>query len=640
MSIITIPNQPVAFDYDYDNCNSCDDREYSMPVFEDDNLCFQIKQSPCGPNVICDPTFEELSANLVTNGTFYLNATGWTLGAGWVWNVANNVKLTTNTGALTQTVTITPLRRYIVRFVVSGVTGTPNLIVKLGGSSSIAAITAAGSYTRVLIADNINSLLSFNDGTGTATYSLDSVEMYEISPCWSMDSSWDLTEPGYATHIAGNTSSLTQTTPPLTAVRYYRITTTITNYVSGSVRANVGGALCDPLSANGTFVQYKVSAGTSFGYVPTTDFVGSITFVEAQILRLNFLFQSESTCDDVVVRTATLTNKGTYFNEFVTFCFKPFDFLPRTLPCYDCFRLVLPDLCTEYGPNFIRNGSFSQGLTDWTNYNWTAGFRNIFCYKTIGGLLIQPYDGTNTEVIPFSDPHTKFWYEITVSGTVSAIAYVQLYIGGRLLVTVTAPGKYSGVVTTLPMLSNAVRVSCQADGAATINDLIFVDDVRVGYITEVDRELISQPFKLVDEDPTTDCTKVITAYCDENNFGFNFTDTDFKIKQRMQILKVNPIYAEQRNDYLFSDGTRKITYGQSEKYWSVRTGFIPEHLHDVLRLQVLCDHLLMDDAEFYDKGGDYTPDYLGGNDYVVLSSVTREWRKKTENIFNSNCNNS
>lgn len=639
MSIIQIPNQQVAFNYPYDPCDSCDAREYSIPVIPTDDICFQFRQSACGNNLICDPTFNELSDTLVTNGTFLGSAAGWTVGAGWAYG-ANNIILTTSVNVLSQSVAITPLRRYIVRCVVSAVTGTPNLIIKLGGSTSVPAIVAAGSYTFIAVADNLDTLLSFNDGTGTATYTLDSVELYDISPCWGMNSSWDLSTPGYATHIS-STSALTSVNTVLTVGSLYKVITTIANYTGGSVRAKLGTTYGAAIDANGTIEQYIYCNGTTvFLYEPTTDFVGSITYVEVKPLKTDFTLSTRSICGDVEITTATITDADQYIDDFVTMCFNPTDDITILQDCYKCFTIYMTDLCTEYGANEVIDGTFVNGLADWDQTNFNVGFRNVYALAVAGGKLKQYYGGGTSETFGYyENTHRDFYYRIKVSGQVSATANVVVSIGGRTLVTIIAPGTYEGEVTTLALTTNAIKVEVFPNAFAPVTDQIFIDDFQLNYLTYVDEEIESQPFILVEQAP---CTKVIEAYCDENNFGFNFVDTfglhKFRIKQRIEIVSVNPVYNEERTDYLFSNGKRSITFGQSEKYWTIRSGFLPEHLHDCLRVQVLCDHLLKDDVEYYDKGGDYVPDYLGNNDYLRLSSVSRDWRKKIENIFNSYCN--
>lgn len=629
MSVVTIPNQTVVFNYPLNDCDSCDPRDYCTPVLETETVDFQFKQTPCGPNLICDEYIRYLSDNLVTNGTFTGSAAGWTLGAGWTY-AANIVTLTANTGALTQDLVglITSGRYYFIRFTIAVTAGTPNLSVKLGGSQIGSAIIAAGTYTLNGVADNINTLISFNDATGTATYTIDNVEVYDISPCWESVGGWIFDGEG-ATHYSG-TNVLQPVTAILTSGVYYRIKVIVEDVTAGSMTVKLGTNAATAITASGTYLQYITANGTGLTITPTTDFNGTVSFVEVKALKNDWTF-GVLDLNDATEYTAT--GVAEYFEDYVTVSIDPQDWLPGTA---SCFKIVIHDLCSEYGDNLVLDGSFINGFDEWDNAaNWFADFHSLYCFVEFNSTLYQHEYDSNGD--PYTNPATKYNYKFKVTGTFPANTNLKAYTGAQLMVTVTTAGEYDAIVTVAaPVNYNVWQFGFLGD-LITANQKLYVTNVELYAITEVDDTYTSQCFKLISD---AGCTRLIEGYSSGTALGFNFEDTGFIIKQRMGVVSVNPNYPTTGSEYLFSDGERKIITAQSEKYWTFRSEFIPEWGHDALRCQKICDHFFIDSVEYFSKPDEYSPDYLGNNDYVRLSSVSFEIRKKSDTIFNNYCNNS
>ena len=133
------------------------------------------------------------------------------------------------------------------------------------------------------------------------------------------------------------------------------------------------------------------------------------------------------------------------------------------------------------------------------------------------------------------------------------------------------------------------------------------------------------------------CTKLIEAWNDNNNNGFNFVETGFKLTHRVPVVSVNPIYPSTGQDYIYSNGQRKIITSQREKFWNLKIDFSPEWTHDCLAFQRLCNHFRVDYNDYFVKIDDYAPNYLGSNDYVRLATASMEIRKKDDTLFVRNC---
>lgn len=116
-------------------------------------------------------------SEIVTNGTFTGNATGWTLASGWAYS-SNAVNHTgTGTGTLTRAVTIKKGSSYVLQFTLSSYT-SGTLTASVGGET-MQAVTAAGTY-RFKFTATATTTLAFTP-SGTSVYTIDNVSIKELS---------------------------------------------------------------------------------------------------------------------------------------------------------------------------------------------------------------------------------------------------------------------------------------------------------------------------------------------------------------------------------------------------------------------------------------------------------------------------
>jgi hypothetical protein len=114
------------------------------------------------------------SGELVTNGTFDSDLSGWTAGSGWSW-FSKEARLSSNTGTLESS--FTPVSGKTYQINVKSTKGSGALAVSLGGVS----IDIAGSdtYTYYITATNTNAL-TFTP-TGSTSWRVDDVSVKEIT---------------------------------------------------------------------------------------------------------------------------------------------------------------------------------------------------------------------------------------------------------------------------------------------------------------------------------------------------------------------------------------------------------------------------------------------------------------------------
>lgn len=112
-----------------------------------------------------------LGSELVTNGNFTGNATGWTLGAGWAYNSNNVLHTAGNTAALSQNISVLDASTYRVTLTVTGTAG--DVDISLGDGAGDTATFGGGSgvcvfYLAATVATTGNiSIVPTTDFDGT-----------------------------------------------------------------------------------------------------------------------------------------------------------------------------------------------------------------------------------------------------------------------------------------------------------------------------------------------------------------------------------------------------------------------------------------------------------------------------------------
>ena len=636
MSLTTIPYQPFVFGHELDICTYCDDQEYCQLVEPDDYIYIQFLQSPCGENLICDATFERISADLVTNGTFTGSAASWTLGVAWSY-AANIVSFAGGPGhgQLYQTIATALVngKYYLLRFTVSNVTGTLSLRARLGGGTYGNTVSAAGTFTVTLKSGNATNDLLFDQAIDTCTFDIDNIELYEIAPCWDAANDWHQTESQGLYHEPGASDSIYVATPPLTnGVRYY-VAWQMENVTAGSIQVMCGTQVSDiEADADGYWYDWVTANGADFAFKPTADFDGYITFVEVKAMNDDY----EIVLSDIVAATdymPAISDADYYYHEFLTFRFKLSDY-QATYGFADesCFRLTIVDQCDDYSQNLVTNSFFVDGFDDWVNgANWFTSFRSCYVLAAYNSNIYQyKYDEQGDPIIR---TETKYKYHIKVTGAFPATTDMVVYTGSRTLVTITAPGTYEGEVTVAAPLNHAVfQIGFHGDGISTTTR-IYVTEIELYAITEVDETLISNCIKYA---PDHECTRLVQAYADgeERAWGFEYYNTGFILSQRLELSIGQPSYPDEEENYQYSDGTRSVNYASSEKYLKCGTYFLPEEAHDCLRLQRLSDHFLIDSVEYYSKKGGHSP--VWKDQCQSLAPVQFDIRLKTDPTYNRN----
>ena len=211
--------------------------------------------------------FSELGSELVTNGDFATDS-DWTKGTGW--SIANGVASSdgsqSSNSSLYQLSVLSQYKTYKFQFTLSNVTnGSVRLRNGIGDSETyISYKNIDGTYTAYAKVNASNTTLVV-DADADFIGSIDNVSVKQVDPNdrWTLGTGWSIGD-GIATSTTSGSSSYLTQSGILTSSNTYKITFTVSNYVSGTVKATVSGQEGSSITANGTYTEYLTTTGTDF----------------------------------------------------------------------------------------------------------------------------------------------------------------------------------------------------------------------------------------------------------------------------------------------------------------------------------------------------------------------------------------
>lgn len=136
-----------------------------------------------------------------------------------------------------------------------------------------------------------------------------------------------------------------------------------------------------------------------------------------------------------------------------------------------------------------------------------------------------------------------------------------------------------------------------------------------------------------------------TVYVQGNNqgyaFGFFFNDPDtsveFILLQRLRILQFNPMYPTKTEQYLYSNGDMFRSFAQTGKVRTAWFDYVDEPTHDVIRLQLLSDTLIVGPQPFFCVAEDYEPEWGENGKYNLAQSKVTLMAVNEPTLYNKNC---
>jgi hypothetical protein len=264
-----------------------------------------------GVQEISNGSFSQEGSELVTNGDFSNGSTGWILDTGW--SIQNGQAVCNGIGinSLQQNTPTIIGKTYKLTFDVISDSASDFLIIStnFGDTYIQGSETIIGTNTFYITPTN-GTGIRFRVANGN-TLSIDNVSVREVGQDWTLGTGWSIGEnKAVATNV--DNTFLAQNSI-LTSGKTYKITYTIQDYSSGSVRFRSSLVNGSTNSGNGTYTDYIVSGGTQFALQGLNTFNGSITNISVKEVGMDWDLQTGwSIGNDVVTTDGT---SGKYFSQ-------------------------------------------------------------------------------------------------------------------------------------------------------------------------------------------------------------------------------------------------------------------------------------------------------------------------------------
>jgi hypothetical protein len=159
---------------------------------------------------------------------------------------------------------------------------------------------------------------------------------------------------------------------------------------------------------------------------------------------------------------------------------------------------------------------------------------------------------------------------------------------------------------------------------------------KIGYYDTADSAVVYSTNQISYTTDSYEKTKMIHGDCDGEAYGFIFTNANFELWQRLPILKINPKYEIEADEYITSQGIRSKASTKKEKIKTLWVDFIDEVAHDCLSTIVNCDTVDIDGEVVYFPVQDYEPEWDANMKYNK-AQVKLDMKFTPAALYNKNC---
>jgi hypothetical protein len=472
----------------------------------------------------------------------------------------------------------------------------------------------------------------------------------ELEPCgdaipvdlstWTSDlSTWE--------YAAGELCKLNTTDDPVTipnlgiaASTFYRITIVVTD-CSGSYNAFLGGAFIGTFSAAGTYVFYATSGTSNDDFLMggadgiETCCISSIAITQFENLFQVYVLDTDNT---LVSWFDKVTNAAwfDYYNQYVKVKLEISELGVDNL---ECFYIALSTGCNglsnlleDLEPIAISNYDFS------TNLFWTVGFTPVGdCEILVNGdgagklIINSGTSGTASILHTTAVVNNNAWYLVkyTVSNINEATVQIKLGENGDGVLRSTN-GTFIELIESNSATTASLIVEMYGDQSSE-TATAWIDDIYLYPIgTSLTYELRSNPFELTSDT----CTRLISATCSADAMGFEFVETGFNPKLRLnaRILPASEPYTGEKLDHTTSAGVKHNYYFSRRKKQILSVKLEPEFIHDFLSTLAGYDTLTIDGTAYTMEDDEYP--VIDWNVSRTKGKVQLEIAEKTQNIVN------
>lgn len=303
-----------------------------------------------------------------------------------------------------------------------------------------------------------------------------------------------------------------------------------------------------------------------------------------------------------------------------------------------CYYLGIADPCINtngqngiFNPNMLANGDMDAGGFDVTV---GSAAQLVFGDYSYGAFYRATATGA-TGTVTISDPYSQFTTGVSydyaiqfsaVSGSNSA--NINIDFGGTSDNNVAAVGSLvSGTIV------------CGAGNAFTITldpvvtpVVLFIESIIVTLTNDSDFEpdYESVGFKR----GAFDCSVLINSNCNEDGMGFEFEQSLFNPRLRVEGELINPTYPSERVVIEDTRGNRNTIYGERAKSRTLKLDLQPEYILDYLSSLPIVDNLWIDGVKYSVEEDQLEPDYP--NEVVGHGKISMVLLINGDKIYNRN----
>jgi len=365
------------------------------------------------PNRVANGNFSQIGNEEVTNGDFATDS-DWSKGTG-ITISGGSANFTGNANTfLTQSGVVSSSKTYKATFTVSNyVSGA--IDINLGGSTRQGNISANGSYVFYITVPSGNILYFQEDFSNGFVGSIDNVSVKEVGQNWTFGIGWSI-ENGKAV-CSSLSNNLTQDFG-VTANRDYKVTVEVTDYTSGTLFVDLGGASAQTTSSLGNKTFNFTTSSTALLRFYGGSFRGSIDNIVVQELKHD--------------ATNLMLNAGAYQSAS-----NLQNYYRMGDGILDGYPLIADQTNPSLGSELVTNGDFSTD-SDWikgTGWSIANGLASCDGSQSSSSLFYQNLGNLSGKIINISFTLSNY-----SAGTLETAFFGA---AGTLAQQVSANGNYS-----------------------------------------------------------------------------------------------------------------------------------------------------------------------------------------------------
>lgn len=430
--------------------------------------------------------------------------------------------------------------------------------------------------------------------------------------------------------VGSTVTTATGGTTPLSIFTYghYYVITIVVDSISigGVINVLMGGDAIGTITSAGTYTFYYTANDPYFSYDYPLSFINQtagtnicMSSVSAKEVMTNFIIGVYAS-DGTYLTSFNYTDQPSYFNfvdDTVTITIKWSEIGIQN----GCYYLCVLDPCINTkGQNYppvIGNCDFTH------DGSWII--RGNAAYGT-DSMVFSPGGAFISQNDVFHDLINSYCIVVTVSSFISGS--MDVYFGSTFVGTITSAGTH--VFTGTPTVSTSLTIGSLSSFSATITSACPCDVDPADYICN----FISNNFSLGDY-INNGCTHLINACNNENGLGFNFNNSGFSPRIRLESKLKNAKYPSERLVEMDSAGDKNVYFftGRKAKYFCV--DLQEEYVHDFLQLLRGFDNWFIDGTKYFVEDDEYTIEYSADSDDIGKSKFLVSTR--IQNVKNNNC---